>query len=183
MRQLCELAGVDYETSEGVADFYSLRHTGITRYILGHTLTETVIFARHSDPKLTILRYGHLEDNEVERRLRGLSLKKYGLDIRPADAGDDDSNEPGSDAPACVKQAGASDVAAMNICVENLDCEMDWNRTDLDGFLESNIDELVSGDNASASEEKPLFSRGFIEKTRVENMVCPTGIEPATCAL
>ncbi|GHT03727.1 hypothetical protein FACS1894139_04730 [Planctomycetales bacterium] len=150
---------------------------------LEYTLTETVIFARHSDPKLTILRYGHLEDNEVERRLRGLSLKKYGLDIRPADAGDDDSNEPGSDAPACVKQAGASDVAAMNICVENLDCEMDWNRTDLDGFLESNIDELVSGDNASASEEKPLFSRGFIEKTRVKNMVCPTGIEPATCAL
>ncbi|GHV24049.1 hypothetical protein AGMMS49959_19150 [Planctomycetales bacterium] len=170
MRNLCELAGVEYETADGVLDFYATtRHTGITRYILaGHTMAETIKFACHSDSRVTIDHYEHLENNETERRLRGTSLAEYGLDIRPNVVVADNSDEPASTAASCDKK---------------LDCEMDCNWADLDGFMASDIDELASADNVPPDKEKPLFSRSFLEKTRAHKMEPSVGLEPTTCAL
>lgn len=65
-------AGVDFKTSEGVADFHSLRHTFVSRLVRQMPPKVAQKLARHSDCKLTLDLYAHLERGELERALDGL---------------------------------------------------------------------------------------------------------------
>lgn len=57
-----EAAGVPYRTRAGVADFHALRHTYVTRVIRsGASTKEAQRLARHSDVRLTLDLYTHLE--------------------------------------------------------------------------------------------------------------------------
>lgn len=79
-------AGIACKDAGGkVADFHSLRHTAITRFILsGHSWTEAVEYARHSDPKLTRKRYGHLEGNRFAAAIQGLDIHGIKPQAEPA---------------------------------------------------------------------------------------------------
>jgi len=55
-------AGIPYETKEGFADFHSLRHTFITRLVKsGVNIKTAQVLARHSDPRLTLGVYSHIQ--------------------------------------------------------------------------------------------------------------------------
>jgi integrase len=63
-------AGIPYETSEGVADFHSARHTFITEVVRsGVSVRVAQELARHSSPLLTIGRYSHTNDQEKRKAL------------------------------------------------------------------------------------------------------------------
>ena len=55
-------AGIPYKTSRGYADFHALRHTYVTRLIRAGVSPKTAqLLARHSDPRLTLGLYTHVE--------------------------------------------------------------------------------------------------------------------------
>ncbi len=55
-------AGIPYETADGFGDFHALRHTFVTRLVKSGVNTKTAqILARHSDPRLTLGVYSHIE--------------------------------------------------------------------------------------------------------------------------
>ena len=73
LRQDLELAGIDYETDEGVVDFHSLRHT------FGTLLAQSSVspqdaqkLMRHSDINLTMGIYTHLTHSDKARAISKL---------------------------------------------------------------------------------------------------------------
>jgi len=58
-----EAAGIEYRDGSGrVADFHSLRHSFVTRLVKAGVNTKTAqLLARHSDPRLTLGVYSHIE--------------------------------------------------------------------------------------------------------------------------
>ena len=62
LRADLEAAGVPDKTAEGVADFHSLRHTYVSRLVRsGVNVKLCQELARHSDPKLTLGIYAHVD--------------------------------------------------------------------------------------------------------------------------
>jgi integrase len=72
-------AGIPYrtETPDGpvYCDFHSLRHTYVSRLeAAGLSLREAMQLARHSDPRLTMARYGRKEFGELAEKVQALGL-------------------------------------------------------------------------------------------------------------
>jgi integrase/recombinase XerD len=68
-----EAAGIPFKTSQGYADFHALRHTYITRLIKAGVNPKTAqILARHSDPRLTLGVYTHIEIIDQAKALNSM---------------------------------------------------------------------------------------------------------------
>ena len=79
LRHDLQAAGIDYETRHGFADFHALRHTFITRLVKGGIHTKTAqTLARHSDPRLTLGVYSHIEIIDQAAAIRTLPLLETG---------------------------------------------------------------------------------------------------------
>ena len=72
-----EVAGIPYETPEGIADFHAAgRHTHITELLRnGATLAEARELARHTDVRQT-MKYTHIGIHDQAKALSGLPLPK-----------------------------------------------------------------------------------------------------------
>lgn len=75
-----ELAGIEYETEEGIADFHSLRHTFCNMLRkAGIDSEERQKLMRHSDIKLTTNTYGHAQYGDLAEaidRLPKIEIQK-----------------------------------------------------------------------------------------------------------
>jgi len=73
LKQDLELAGIEYETEEGVADFHSLRHTFGTLLAQSGVLPqEAQKLMRHSDVNLTMGIYTHLQYSDKAKAINKL---------------------------------------------------------------------------------------------------------------
>ena len=68
-----EVAGIDYETGEGIFDFHAIRHQFISNLAASgvHPATAQKM-ARHSDINLTLSRYTHVGREEEAKAAEGL---------------------------------------------------------------------------------------------------------------
>lgn len=67
--------GIPYETKAGFADFHALRHTFITRLVKsGINIKTTQVLARHSDPRLTLGVYSHIQLMDQVQALKKLPV-------------------------------------------------------------------------------------------------------------
>ncbi|MBE7559524.1 site-specific integrase [bacterium] len=74
MRKDLAAAGIPYKSAEGIADFHALRHTFVTRLVkAGVNLKTAQMLARHSDPKLTLGVYSHVNLAEQADALNALA--------------------------------------------------------------------------------------------------------------
>ncbi|MGI6456364.1 MAG: tyrosine-type recombinase/integrase [bacterium] len=66
-------AGIPYKTSQGYADFHSLRHTYVSRMVnAGIPIKTAQMLARHSDSRLTLAVYSHLELVDQQKAINSL---------------------------------------------------------------------------------------------------------------
>ena len=73
LRHDLQVAGIEYETQQGFADFHALRHTFITRLIKAGVNPKTAqTLARHHDVSLTLNVYSHVELIDQVAGLRAL---------------------------------------------------------------------------------------------------------------
>lgn len=72
-----KLAGIAYQTEEGIADFHAAgRHTYITQLLRsGASLPEAKELARHSDVKMK-MRYTHIRINDQAKAVANLPAPK-----------------------------------------------------------------------------------------------------------
>ena len=78
LRQDLDRAGIAYNVArrgvftEDVVDFHALRHSYITHLIRSGANPKVVqVLARHSDIRLTMQRYTHLEAGDLRKALEG----------------------------------------------------------------------------------------------------------------
>ena len=64
--RILERAGIDKKNVEGKLDLHAIRHTALTRFARnGATLSQLQAIAGHSDPKLTMQVYTHLNVEDL----------------------------------------------------------------------------------------------------------------------
>jgi integrase len=99
-----EAACVEYETSEGCADFHSLRSFYVTRLIrAGATIKEVQTLARHARPETTLAHYAKVSPQD----LRGV-VESLPAAVSPATALALTGTDPGPIAPAGATGPGRS---------------------------------------------------------------------------
>jgi len=84
LKEDLKLAGIDYETDDGVADFHSLRHTFGTLAARSGVMPQVLQkMMRHSDINLTMKYYVHIE---LSDKAKALSKKPKIQILRPKQA-------------------------------------------------------------------------------------------------
>jgi integrase len=121
IRKDLEAAGIPYRTGAGVADFHALRHTYVTRLVKSGVNPKVAqVLARHSDPRLTLGVYSHVELLDQAKALSSLPV----LSIENADI-EDQAGEVSKSVGASVGgQAalggnGGHSTARSKICTDN----------------------------------------------------------------
>lgn len=156
-------AGISYSTSQGYADFHALRHTYVTRLLRSGASTKIVqTLARHSDPRLTLNVYGHVELVDQTRALQALPS----LAVRDVES---DQSEEVARATGTGDQQIAQQISSK--CVAFPGAER------LEGAAERSSESKVKSKQSSGLGAE---SHGKSASGTIVKMAAPTGLEPVS---
>ncbi len=83
--RILERAGIDKKNVEGKLDLHAIRHTALTQFFRnGATLTQVQAIAGHSDPKLTMQVYTHLDVEDLRSAVEGASKQPDSVEAKEA---------------------------------------------------------------------------------------------------